>query len=320
MNTSKELTEWYPGARRKWRRFAAVFPLREVLVSFTAAVLIASLCIARREHLAHLQGREEIHALTFRYEQLNHHVDTLRTIVATLDRRVNFINQLAFGEMIVEEAQPPCELILFADGVGLTSGDTDALSRLVVNVGLLHRKVFPDSIAQRDILDLAQSRQKWYTAVPAIWPLADHPKAALASGYGMRLHPFFHLIKMHQGIDFRAPRGTPVFATAEGEVIAADTAFVGYGTLVIVDHGHGYQTRYAHLEKFLVKPGDRVSQGQVIAHVGNTGQSTASHLHYEVLLQGVPINPIHFLFREERPVDYEKLVNLAFLHNQSLGN
>lgn len=317
MNTNNKSNDWHQGPRQAWRRFAAGFPIRQVMISFVGAVVIASLCIARHEYLAHLRGREEIHALTLRYVGLRRHVDSLRAIVFTINKRVNYINQLAFGEMTAEDGTPSGE----QDWFGYDSVPTpENLSMLFVNISSLQRKVFPDSIAQRDMLDLAKSRQKWYTAVPAIWPLAEHPMAGLASGFGMRLHPFFHLVKMHQGIDFVAPQGTSVFATAEGEVIAADTAFVGYGTLVIVDHGHGYQTRYAHLGKFLVKPGDRVLQGQVIAHVGNTGQSTASHLHYEVLLQGVPINPIHFLFRDAKPIDYEKLVSLAFLQNQSLGN
>ncbi len=278
---------------------------------------MASLYIARHEYLAHRLVRHDIYALELRFKKLSHHIDSLQALVMRIDQRVDFIHQLTFGSMTSDNVRPSREPNQYSN---TATQDSSFLSKLFIHVNLLQRKVFGDSLTHLDLLDLVVDRQKLYSGVPGIRPIAIHPLITLASGYGLRMHPFYNIVKMHEGIDFSAPEGTPVFATAEGEIIAADTAFVGYGPLVVIDHGHGYQTRYAHLGKFLVKAGDRVIQGQMIAQVGNTGHSTASHLHYEVLLLGVPINPINFLFRDRRPDDYAKLESLIAVQNQSVGN
>ncbi len=303
------------GTLSAWRKGAG--PIRRVLIALTAATIIVSLYIARHEYLAQQLVLHDIHILELRYERLSYHVDSLQTLVIRIDQQVNFIRQLAFGDMPSDEVQPARDRIRLSN---TEAQDINFLSNLFISSNLLQRRVFRDSLAQIDLLDLVIDRQKFHAGVPGISPLVIQELTSLASGFGLRMHPFYHMTRMHKGIDFSAPEGTPVFATADGDIIAADTAFVGYGTLVVIDHGHGYQTRYAHLGKFLVKPGDHVARGQIIAQVGNTGLSTASHLHYEVLLLGVPINPINFLFPTQHPKDYAKLAALASLQNQSMGN
>jgi murein DD-endopeptidase MepM/ murein hydrolase activator NlpD len=133
----------------------------------------------------------------------------------------------------------------------------------------------------------------------------------------MRIHPFYKVLKMHNGMDFTAPTGTEIFATGDGVVVDIVYAQRGYGNHVIIDHGFGYSTLYAHMSKVAVRKGQRVRRGMVIGYVGNTGTSVAPHLHYEVHRNGQPVNPIHYYFNDLTPEQYEKLVDIASQPTQS---
>ncbi len=135
----------------------------------------------------------------------------------------------------------------------------------------------------------------------------------------MRIHPVYKVKKMHTGIDFAASIGTPIYATADGKIVEVSVKFSGYGKMVEIDHGFGFRTRYAHMHDFAVRPGQQVRRGDLIGYVGNTGLSTAPHLHYEVLLNGNHINPVHYFFNDLTPSEYEKIIELASIENQSLG-
>ena len=137
------------------------------------------------------------------------------------------------------------------------------------------------------------------------------------SGFGIRLHPVHKVDRMHTGIDFTAPSGTPIQATGDGVVIKADYGRVGYGNHVIIDHGYGYSTLYGHMMKIKVKEGQEVKKGQTIGLVGNTGTSTAPHLHYEVRQKGNPVDPIIYCMDDLTPDEYQSLVERAKLENQS---
>lgn len=141
----------------------------------------------------------------------------------------------------------------------------------------------------------------------------------VASGFGFRIHPIYKVKKMHTGMDFAAPIGTPIYATADGRIEEVSVKFSGYGKMVVIDHGFGYKTRYAHMHDFAVRSGQNVKRGELIGYVGDTGISTAPHLHYEVMMNGVLINPVHYFFNDLTPAEYEKIVELSSIENQSLG-
>ncbi len=124
---------------------------------------------------------------------------------------------------------------------------------------------------------------------------------------------------MHTGCDFSAPQGTPIYATGDGKVVKVKTNYRGYGKEVEIDHGYGYITKYAHMKEFAVKNGARVKRGEIIGYVGNTGSSTAPHLHYEVIKDGKKVNPMHFFYQDLGAEEYETLLELASRENQSLG-
>jgi murein DD-endopeptidase MepM/ murein hydrolase activator NlpD len=124
---------------------------------------------------------------------------------------------------------------------------------------------------------------------------------------------------MHTGIDFAATIGTPIYATADGVVAEVSVKFSGYGKMVEIDHGFGYRTRYAHMHEFAVRQNQNIKRGDLIGYVGNTGLSTAPHLHYEVMINGSQVNPVHYFYNDLSPTEYEKVLELASVENMSLG-
>jgi murein DD-endopeptidase MepM/ murein hydrolase activator NlpD len=197
--------------------------------------------------------------------------------------------------------------------------DEERILELHEKVDKLKRKLYIEMKSQDELVKLAENKEKLYAAIPAIQPVSNKQLIALASGFGLRTHPIYKVRKMHSGIDFAASIGTPIYATADGKVVTVDVKFSGYGKLVEIDHGFGYKTRYAHMHDFAVRAGQHVRRGDLIGYVGNTGLSTAPHLHYEVLINGSQVDPVHYFYNDLSPAEYEKVLELASIENQSLG-
>jgi len=168
-----------------------------------------------------------------------------------------------------------------------------------------------------EIEKLAKDKEKLLAAIPAIQPVQHKDLTRVASGYGMRIHPILKYRKMHNGMDFTAPKGTPIYATGDGVVTKASRGS-GFGKVIYIDHGFGYMTKYAHLSKFNTRKGKRVKRGDIIGYVGNTGLSSGPHLHYEVHKNGKPINPVNFYHGDLSPEEYEIMLEKAAQENQSL--
>lgn len=197
--------------------------------------------------------------------------------------------------------------------------DENMIIELSEKVDKLKRKVYIELKSQDELLSLAEKKEKLFAAIPAIQPISNKQLVAIASGFGARIHPIYKVKKMHTGIDFAAPIGTPIYATADGKIEEVSVKFSGYGKMITIDHGFGYKTRYAHMHDFAVRSGQHVKRGELIGYVGDTGVSTAPHLHYEVMMNNALINPVHYFFNDLSPAEYEKVVELASIENQSLG-
>jgi murein DD-endopeptidase MepM/ murein hydrolase activator NlpD len=197
--------------------------------------------------------------------------------------------------------------------------DENMIVELSEKVDKLKRKVYIELKSQDELKSLAEKKVKLFAAIPAIQPISNKQLVAIASGFGARIHPIYKVKKMHTGIDFAAPIGTPIYATADGKIEEVSVKFSGYGKMVVIDHGFGYKTRYAHMHDFAVRSGQNIKRGELIGYVGDTGISTAPHLHYEVMMNGVLINPVHYFFNDLTPAEYEKVVELSSIENQSLG-
>ncbi|AHM59983.1 peptidase m23 [Flammeovirgaceae bacterium 311] len=183
----------------------------------------------------------------------------------------------------------------------------------------LKKQMYIQTKSYDEIERMAMNKEKMWASIPAIQPLSNKELNRMASGFGMRVHPIYKVRRMHAGCDFSAPRGTPIYATGDGVVIKKESNYGGYGNELEIDHGYGYITKYAHLDSFKAKKGQRVKRGEVIGYVGNTGASTAPHLHYEVIKDGKKVNPMNFFFQELNADEYEKMLELASRENQSLG-
>lgn len=179
-------------------------------------------------------------------------------------------------------------------------------------------QVYVQSKSFDEVYEMAKNKEKMLSSIPAIQPVDNLDLKRLSSFYGYRIDPIYKVNKFHKGVDFSAPQGTPVYAPGEGKVISVKKSKRGYGNQVQIDHGYGYITFYAHLKEFNVKKGDIVKRGQVIAYIGSTGKSTAPHLHYEVRKDGRAINPIYYFFNDLTPEEYEELLDISKLPNQSL--
>ena len=170
------------------------------------------------------------------------------------------------------------------------------------------------------ILRLSQQKDLLMRAMPIIMPV-DRRRISIRSGFGWRRDPFTKGYRFHQGLDLAGRIGTPIYATADGLVLDpyAKSSMSGYGKVVVINHGFGYQTLYGHLSKILVKPGDKVKRGQIIGHMGSTGRSKGPHLHYEIHYKGTPVNPINYLYFSLSPDEYQDIINEAEKNKEALS-
>lgn len=260
--------------------------------------------------------------LKFYYQAMEEELTRMNLMLADLQQRDDNLYRTIF------ESEPIPSEIRMA-GIGGTDRYKDLKEKglsqeklilsLVGKVDALKRKLYVQSSSYDEIAEMALKKEEYWASIPAIQPVLNKDLNKLASGFGMRLHPILKLRKMHTGVDFTAPKGTPIYATGDGVVVEVQTEFGGYGKYVEINHGFGFVTRYAHMNDFNVKKGQKVKRGDMIGTVGNTGSSTAPHVHYEVLKDGRYVNPVNYFFKDLNPADYNKILELANKENQSLS-
>ncbi len=294
------------------------------ILSLTVAMAVGLLFLYSSyfESPKELLLKNEVKELEFYYEKLRAEVGNLDQILSGMEYRDDNIYRKVLG------AEPIDKSIRNA-GVGGADRYQDIKDKnishqeLVVSINekvdLLRRKLYIESKSQDEVVKMADNKEKLYAAIPAIQPISNKQLVALASGFGWRTHPIYKVRKMHTGIDFAAAIGTPIYATADGKVQSVDVKFSGYGKMVEIDHGFGYHTRYCHMHEFAVRAGQNIKRGDLVGYVGNTGLSTAPHLHYEVLINGSQVDPVHYFYNDLTASEYEKVLELASIDNQSLG-
>ena len=218
---------------------------------------------------------------------------------------------------VVLQADPVADAVRKA-GYGGTNRYEELMdmanSDLVVNttqkMDMLNRQLYIQSKSFDEVVDLFKNHDEMLKCIPAIQPVANKNLKYTASGYGMRIDPIYKTAKFHNGMDFSANIGTPVYATGDGVIKKAGWQS-GYGKIIVVSHGFGYETWYAHLNKYNVRVGQKVVRGEVIGEVGNTGKSTGPHLHYEVHLKGKVVNPVNYYFMDLSAEEYDQMIELA---------
>ena len=187
-------------------------------------------------------------------------------------------------------------------------------ARLVIattaKLDLLKRQLYVQSNSFDEIVQMYRGKDEMYKCIPAIQPVANKNLKQMASGYGNRIDPIYGTVRYHAGMDFSAAVGTDIYATGDGTVEDAGWES-GYGNCVVIDHGYGYKTRYAHMSRIGVRRGEKVIRGQVIGAVGNTGKSTGPHLHYEVIVKGRTVNPVNYYYMDLTPEEYDEMIKVA---------
>lgn len=264
------------------------------------------------------QLQREIKNYEVHFENLNQKTELLTKVLKDLEYR----DEQIYREIFEAEAIPSSVREAGFGGVNrykyLENLDNEqTLKETYQKVDQLSKQVYILSKSYDEIFSLAQNKKDMLAAIPAIQPVRNKELKRVASGYGWRIHPIYKTKKFHGGLDFSAPQGTPVYVTGNGVVEKASYSRRGYGHHVVVDHGYGYKSLYAHLKGVDVKKGQELKRGEKIGEVGNTGLSTAPHLHYEVHKDGKRINPINFFHNDLTPEEYEQILILANSANQS---
>ncbi len=296
---------------------------RNVVLFFMAAtiagfllVLIASQYIKSPKEL---QLARELQNMELQYELLNKRMDNAIAALENVEDRDNAIYRLYF------EANPiPIEQRRSGFG-GINRykkfegfDNSQLIAESNKRLDILEKAIVVQSKSLDEIKKLAEDKEKFLQAIPAIQPVNNADLTRMASGYGYRTDPFSKIRKFHYGMDFTAPRGTPIYASGDGVVERADNNSSGYGNHIRIDHGYGYVSLYAHLYKYNVRVNQRVKRGDLIGFVGSTGRSEAPHLHYEVFKDNERINPINFYYGNLSAEEYANLLEKSSLENQSL--
>ena len=265
-----------------------------------------------RESALKLQNRN----LQSQLEVLGRQVDQMQVVITDLSQRDDNLYRAILGADPIPQNTRlgATRQISYYDSLARMS-NLQLVADLQRKVDVLEKELYVQARSYDEILQLAKTQEVRMENIPAIQPVLNENLKHMASGYGWRIDPVYHVRRFHQGMDFSAPVGSDIFATGNGTIVYAGWR-QGYGETVEVDHGFNYSTRYAHCSKILVRVGQKVKRGDVIALVGNTGKSTGPHVHYEVHYHGQPIDPRNFYFYDLSPEDYDRMVQLS----SNMGN
>ncbi|MGM0528886.1 MAG: M23 family metallopeptidase [Bacteroidota bacterium] len=263
--------------------------------------------------------KRENEQMRLQYELLNKNLDKVEKVLAHLQETDDNLYRTVF------EAEP-IPTSLREGGIGgvnryeeLEGYDN---SRIVIETAMrldkINKKTYVQSKSFDELKVLASEKEEMLRSIPAIMPISNKDLTRTASGWGYRIHPIYKIRKFHYGMDFTAPTGTEIYATGDGTIARIRSSKRGFGNHIVVDHGFGYETVYAHLNGFNdIYVGKKVKRGDVIAFVGSTGLSTAPHLHYEVHLNGKKVDPANYYFNDLSPEEYERMIELAMKSGQS---
>jgi hypothetical protein len=307
-----------------------VIPLKTRILQafgFFSVVIVTSFALLAVFYTLFPSPREqellrEIAQLEYKYSQLGGQVEMMSKVLVNIQHRDANVHRAVFG-------MDPIDKDVWIAGVGgheahpelaafKYSGST--IAQTLQKVDRLGYQLSLQSKSLDTLQDLANNQQQMLASLPSVKPVREdklQKSIGTLSGFGYRVHPVYKIRKFHAGLDFPARVGTAIQASGDGTVVESGW-HSGYGNCVKIKHGYGYETLYGHLNKIVVRPGERVKKGQKIGEVGDTGLSTAPHLHYEVHYKGSPVNPINFCMDNLTPKEYQMMVNQANSANQSL--
>ena len=300
---------------QKWILALKVFGFLSAVAIFSLVIIQASFSFLDSPNEKKL--RHEIAQYEYQIQNLSKKVEGLNENINSLEARDEEIYREIFGAPLPEALRK----------MGIGGGKRYAelqglkhsasLQQMNIKLDELARKTNIQNKSYDELIKLAKQKSKMLSSLPAVQPIPNKDLKRMASGYGYRIDPFYKTRKMHAGMDFTAPSGTKIHSTGDGVVESVKVMRWGYGKHIVIDHGYGYKTLYAHMSKFNVKVGQKVTRGQTIGFVGSTGKSTAPHLHYEVIVNGQKRNPANYYYNDLTAAQYEEMIELSSHPNQS---
>lgn len=262
--------------------------------------------------------RRENKQLLLQYELMDKKLEEFAVVLEDIQHRDDNIYRTIF------EAEPIPRAVREAGFGGYNRyADLEDLSsnEIVIETAkkldVLTKQLYVQSKSFDEVIDLVKNKESMLSAIPAIQPISNKDLRRTASGWGYRIHPIYKIRKFHYGMDFTASTGTEIYATGDGIIDKVASSRRGYGNRVEIDHGFGYRTLYGHMSKIIVKRGQKVRRGDVIGYVGNSGLSTAPHLHYEVHLNNKKVNPVNYYFNDLTPEEYDRMIEISLNAGQT---
>lgn len=261
--------------------------------------------------------RHDLYESAVQYRYLDRRLDQLTEVLEDLQQRDRNLYRIIF------DAEPPHQTkelyrdySRYADNaLGQTIRETS------YKADALASAIYAQSLSMDSVYEMAKTKQQRLEHMPAILPI-NKKDGRVVSGFGPRYHPIFKNLRHHTGIDITAARGVPIYATGNGVVEKAGAnmrGYTGYGVCCVVDHGFGYKTLYAHMDKLVVRQGMKVKRGDKLGTVGTSGYATGPHLHYEVHVNGKQVNPVYYFFIGLSPEEYLEILEKSREINQSLS-
>ncbi len=284
-----------------------------LLTAFIGFILLSQFIMSPNER----SQRRELENLKLHYKLLSKRMEESSSILHQLQERDNNIYRTYFEANPIPDEQRKAGFGGVNRYKHLEGFDNSTMiKKLTKNVDVLSKQLVVQSKSLDEIVQLAKEKEKMLASIPAILPVKLEDLTRMASGFKWRMHPILKIRKFHKGMDFTAPKGTPIYASGNGKVIRAQRSAT-FGKVVYIDHGYGYKTIYAHMDKIKARKGQRVKRGDLIGYVGNTGRSVSSHLHYEVHKNNRAVNPINFYYGDLTPEEFSAMQKAAEEEGQS---
>ncbi len=289
-----------------------------ISAAIVTAIIIVSVAYRYFPSANEQRLKQQNYALRENYLVIDEKARKLQQRMRELEERDNEIYRAIFesnpipdsARLIELEQQREMRLVMGMDRFELEESIISTLDKLE------RRMAFQDK-SYEQINEFIKNKEQLLASTPAIQPVSNSDLKRVASGYGYRIDPIYKTSRFHAGLDFTAPQGTPIYATANGVVKIAGNVGNGYGNYVVINHGYGYETLYGHMYRVKVRVGNRVKRGDVIGYVGSTGKSTGPHCHYEVHKNGQRIDPVYFFYNDLTPEQFDRIIKLAAASNQS---
>lgn len=284
-------------------------------VAFLFAILLFTFFKSPKEMM---QARE-LEYMKLQYEILNDRLDNMEVLMTDMEQRDNNLYRMMFEADPIpssvrrsgfSDADRYAELYGYAN-----SGQVVSAAR---KLDVIASQLYNQSVSYDTLFAMVRNKSDMLAHIPAIFPVKETEVKYISSFFGNRPDPIYKISKFHGGIDFSAAKGTETYATGDGVVVDVERNEWGYGNMVTIDHGYGYKTRYAHLQKSAVRKGQKVKRGQKIGYVGDSGKTTGVHLHYEVLKNDVQIDPINFFYNDLTPDQYNQILEQSTLPTQTM--